>query len=117
MLSPPGCAAIPILSAPPRARARSASARWRAPGLRTLVLASLPVGFALGTPEVVLPAFSDEEGSKELAGVLLAIWSLASGAAGLAYGARPAREALTRTHMRFALLLPPAALSCSRPAP
>ena len=77
-----------------------------APGLQTLVLASLPVGFALGTLEVVLPAFSDEEGSKELAGVLLAIWSLASGAAGLAYGARPAREALTRTHMRFALLLP-----------
>jgi MFS family permease len=77
-----------------------------APGLQTLVLASLPVGFALGTLEVVLPAFSDEEGSKELAGVLLAIWSLASGAAGLAYGARPAREALPRTHMRFALLLP-----------
>ena len=77
-----------------------------APGLQTLVLASLPVGFALGTLEVVLPAFSAEEGSKELAGVLLAVWSLSSGAAGLAYGARPAREALTRTHLRFALLLP-----------
>jgi MFS family permease len=77
-----------------------------APGLQTLVLASLPVGFALGTIEVVLPAFSAEEGSKELAGVLLAVWSLASGAAGLAYGARPARERLTRVHLRFALLLP-----------
>jgi MFS family permease len=77
-----------------------------APGLQTLVLASLPVGFALGTLEVVLPAFSTEEGSKELAGVLLAVWSLASGAGGLAYGARPARERLDRTHMRFALLLP-----------
>ena len=44
--------------------------------------------------------------SKELAGVLLAVWSLASGAAGLAYGARPAREHLTSVHMRFALLLP-----------
>ena len=77
-----------------------------APGLQTLVLASLPVGFALGTIEVVLPAFSAAEGSKELAGLLLAVWSLASGAAGLAYGARPARERLTRVHMRFALLLP-----------
>ena len=77
-----------------------------APGLQTLVLASFPVGFALGTLEVVLPAFSAEEGSKELAGVLLAVWSLASGAAGLAYGARPAREHLTSAHMRFALLLP-----------
>ena len=54
----------------------------------------------------MLPAFSAEEGSKELAGVLLAVWSLASGAAGLAYGARPAREQLTSVHMRFALLLP-----------
>jgi MFS family permease len=77
-----------------------------APGLRTLVLASLPVGFALGTLEVVLPAFSAAEGSKELAGLLLAVWSLASGAAGLAYGAHPPRTPLTQTHMRFALLLP-----------
>jgi MFS family permease len=77
-----------------------------APGLQTLVLATFPVGFALGTLEVVLPAFSAEEGSKELAGVLLAVWSLASGAAGLAYGARPAREHLTSVHLRFALLLP-----------
>ncbi len=77
-----------------------------APGLRTLVIASLPVGFALGTLEVVLPAFSEAEGSKALAGVLLAVWSGASGVAGLVYGARPGRAALTRVHLRFALLLP-----------
>jgi predicted MFS family arabinose efflux permease len=70
------------------------------------VLASLPVGFALGTIEVVLPAFSAEEGAKELAGVLLAVWSLASGAAGLLYGARPARSRLTDVHLRLACLLP-----------
>ena len=45
------------------------------PGLRTLVFASLPVGFALGSVEVALPAFADAEGSKALAGVLLAVWS------------------------------------------
>ena len=49
------------------------------PGLRTLVFASLPVGFALGSVEVALPAFSEAEGSKALAGVLLAVWSGASG--------------------------------------
>lgn len=77
-----------------------------APGLRTLVFASLPVGFALGTIEVVLPAFSAEEGSKELAGVLLAVWSMASGAAGLVYGARAARLQVTDVHLRLACLLP-----------
>jgi MFS family permease len=77
-----------------------------APGLRTLVIASLPVGFALGTLEVVLPAFSQEEGAKAMAGVLVAIWSGASGVAGLVYGAHPGRSPLLRVHLRFALLLP-----------
>jgi hypothetical protein len=77
-----------------------------APGLRTLVLASLPVGFCLGTIEVVLPAFSQAEGSRELAGVLLAVWSTASGAAGLLYGARQREVPLTDIHLRLACLLP-----------
>jgi MFS family permease len=77
-----------------------------APGLRTLVLASLPVGFCLGAIEVVLPAFSQEEGAKELAGVLLAVWSMASGAAGLLYGARQREAPLADVHLRLACLLP-----------
>jgi predicted MFS family arabinose efflux permease len=77
-----------------------------APGLRTLVLASLPVGFAFGTIEVVLPAFSAEEGQKELAGVLLAVWAGASGLAGLAYGAWPPRSPLTAVHLRLACVIP-----------
>jgi MFS family permease len=76
------------------------------PGLRTLVIASLPVGFAFGTLEVVLPAFSESEGSKAMAGVLIAIWSAASGVAGLVYGAHPGRSSLARVHLRFAVLLP-----------
>ena len=75
-------------------------------GLRTLVLASLPVGFAFGTLEVVLPAFSEAEGSKELAGVLLAAWSAASGVGGLVWGARGGEAPLLRAHMVFAWLLP-----------
>ena len=77
-----------------------------APGVRTLVLASLPVGFCFGSIEVVLPAFSESEGSREMAGVLLAVWSAASGAAGLVYGARGPQGPLADLHLRFALLLP-----------
>ena len=76
------------------------------PGLRTLVFASLPVGFALGTIEVAVPAFSEAEGSKALAGVLLAVWSCGSGVAGLAWGARAGRFPLLQAHLRFAWLLP-----------
>ena len=77
-----------------------------APGLRTLAFASLPVGFAFGTVEVVLPAFSAEAGQRELAGVLLALWAAASGAAGLAYGARPLRSPLTDVHLRLGWAIP-----------
>lgn len=76
------------------------------PGIRTLVLASFPVGFCFGVTEVALPAFSEEHGAAELAGVLLAVWSAASAAGGLLYGARPRRTPLHALHLRFALLLP-----------
>jgi predicted MFS family arabinose efflux permease len=92
--------------APPAGTRRFGLGALAAPGLRTLVLVSLPVGFSLGTIEVVLPAFSAEEGSKALAGVLLAVWSGASGVAGLLYGARPPRAPLADVHMRLAFALP-----------
>jgi predicted MFS family arabinose efflux permease len=76
------------------------------PGLRTLVLASLPVGFTFGTLEVVLPAFSEAEGSRELAGVLLAVWSAASGVGGLVWGARGGNSPVAQAHLCFAWLLP-----------
>jgi predicted MFS family arabinose efflux permease len=76
------------------------------PGLRTLVIASLPVGFTLGTLEVVLPAFSEAEGSRELAGVLLAVWSAASAVGGLVWGTRGGDAPLLQAHLLFAWLLP-----------
>ncbi|MEA2331977.1 MAG: hypothetical protein QOH58_2115 [Thermoleophilaceae bacterium] len=76
------------------------------PGLRTLVFASLPVGFTFGAMEVVLPAFSEAEGSKALAGVLIAVWALGSAAAGLIWGARGTHVSLLQAHLRFAWLLP-----------
>jgi MFS family permease len=76
------------------------------PGMRTLVFASLPVGFALGSLEVAVPAFAEAEGSAALAGVLLAVWSIGSGLAGLAWGATAGRFSLLAAHVRFAWLLP-----------
>jgi MFS family permease len=76
------------------------------PGIRTLVASMLPVGFAFGALEVALPAFADDEGRPELAGVLISLWALGSVAGGLAYGARTRRASLASVHLRVALLLP-----------
>ena len=91
---------------PPGSRSRPRAAQrglglgaLAAPGLRTLVFASLPVGFTLGSIEVVLPAFSEAEGSKELAGVLLAVWSVGERRSpGLAWGARGDAASRCSTH-------------------
>jgi MFS family permease len=82
----------------------------RSRGIQTLVVTMVPVGFGFGAIEVALPAFSAEEASPELAGVLLATWSLGSAAGGLIYGARPRRLPLTAVHLRLTLLLPLALL-------
>ena len=76
------------------------------PGVRTLVLTSLPAGIGIGICEITLPAFSDASGAAATAGVLLAIWSLGSAAGGLVYGALPNRPPLNRVHLAVAALLP-----------
>ena len=76
------------------------------PGVRSLILTSLPAGIGIGMCEVALPAFSDAEGAAELAGVLLATWSLGSAAGGLIYGALPRRPPLGRVHLAVSALLP-----------
>jgi MFS family permease len=78
----------------------------RAPGIQTLVLSMLPMGFAFGALEVALPAFATNRGRPELAGVLVAIWSVGSAAGGLVYGARTRRLPLNSVHLRVALMLP-----------
>jgi len=76
------------------------------PGVRSLVLVSLPAGVGIGLAEVTVPAFADAEGSRELAGVLLAIWSLGSAAGGLVYGTLSPRPPLATVHLAVASLLP-----------
>ena len=78
----------------------------RAPGITTLVLTMFPIGFALGSLEVSVPAFTHDESRPELAGVLLAIWAIASAAGGFVYGVRPRRSSLAGLHHRLTLLLP-----------
>jgi len=78
----------------------------RAPGIRTLLFSMLPVGFAFGAVEVALPAYASDHGRPELSGVLIAIWSVASAAGGLVYGARATAMPLSSVHVRVAMLLP-----------
>jgi predicted MFS family arabinose efflux permease len=89
---------------------RAADHHWagalRSPGLQTIVIAMLPVGFSFGAIEVVLPAFADAEGERQLAGVLIAIWSVGSAAGGLIYGARPRLLPLTTMHLWTAVFVP-----------
>lgn len=78
----------------------------RSPGIRAVALSTIPFGFLIGTVEVSIPAFSDAEGSAAMAGVLLAIWSLASGVGGLVFGARPPRRELIDTYLAVTLIFP-----------
>ncbi|WP_187368866.1 MFS transporter [Baekduia soli] len=78
----------------------------RSPGIRTLVLCTLPMGFCFGAMEVTLPAFSEDHGSRNLAGVLVAVWSVGSAVGGLWYGSRAWGDAPGRRYARLAALLP-----------
>jgi MFS family permease len=108
-----GCALFN--AALPREEARAHIGRERpasrlgalaSPGIRTLVLSMLPVGLGLGALEVALPAFADHEGHRELAGLLIAVWSIGSAAGGFVYGIRPRRSPLADVHLRIATLVP-----------
>jgi MFS family permease len=99
---PPSRAARPL---PDRPRAGVLGALG-SPGVRTLVLTTLPAGIGVGICEVTLPAFSDASGAAATAGLLLAVWSLGSAAGGLVYGALPNRPPLDRVHLVVTGLLP-----------
>jgi MFS family permease len=78
----------------------------RSGGVRTLMLATLPVGFGFGAIEITLPAFAKVHDAPELAGVLLATWAMASAAGGLLYGARTWGRSLHGTYLWLAAILP-----------
>ena len=90
----------------PDARDRHWAGALRSPGLQTIVIAMVPVGFAFGAIEVMLPAFADAEGNRQFAGVLIAIWSVGSALGGIIYGARPRLLPLRTMHLWTAAMLP-----------
>jgi hypothetical protein len=75
-------------------------------GVRTLAFAALPVGFCFGAVEIALPGFAQSHGQRELAGVLLATWSVGSLLGGLLYGAITWRRPLDSVYVALAALLP-----------
>ena len=90
----------------PDAHAAGPLGALASPGVRTLILISVPAGIGIGILEVGIPGFCRIEGVPAAAGVLLAVWSFGSGVGGLAYGLLPRRAGLDRTHLLFAALLP-----------
>jgi MFS family permease len=76
------------------------------PGVRTLVAASAPVGFALGATEVTMTAFAADHGSRAAAGALMAAWAAGSGLGGLAYGGREHASAPGPRWVRLAIVFP-----------
>jgi MFS family permease len=89
-----------------RAGSHGALGALRSGGVRTLMLATLPIGFCFGAVEISLPAFAQQFGAPEWAGVLLSIWAAASAVGGLTYGARSWRLPLGTVYLRLAALLP-----------
>ncbi|HEY7622999.1 MAG TPA: MFS transporter [Solirubrobacteraceae bacterium] len=76
------------------------------PGVRTIVAATAPIGFALGATEVTMTAFASDHGSRAAAGALLALWAVGSGLGGLAYGAREHGSAPGPRWVRIAVVFP-----------
>jgi hypothetical protein len=76
------------------------------PGVRTIVAATAPIGFALGATEVTMTAFATDHGSRAAAGALLALWATGSGVGGLTYGAREHGSAPGPRWVRIAIAFP-----------
>jgi MFS family permease len=81
----------------------------RSPGVLTLALTSVPPGIGLGMCEVAIPGFAYDQGAAQKAGLILAVWSLASAIGGVVYGAIP-RPPLQRVHIAVTIALPLAML-------
>jgi MFS family permease len=90
-----------------------------APGIRTLVLLSVPGGAAVGILEIASPAFADDRGSGAAGAVPLAAMAVGSIAGALLYGARtwktPPAVRFLRLHALLALGIGVAALATTVP--
>jgi predicted MFS family arabinose efflux permease len=76
-----------------------------APGVRTIITLAAFMGLGFGPVEVALPAFSEQHGSRALAGLALAAFSAGSLAGGLIIGLRHGIDDRTRV-LVFSAVLP-----------
>jgi MFS family permease len=65
---------------------RNGPSAMRTPGLRILFVVGAAIGAVLGTLEIALVAFADEQGAKPLSGVLIAGLALGSMISGIGWG-------------------------------
>jgi MFS family permease len=65
---------------------RNGPSAMRTPGLRVLFVVGAAVGAILGTLEIALVAFADQEGAKSLSGLLIAGLAVGSMASGIGWG-------------------------------
>jgi MFS family permease len=87
-----GCWALALQrrSAPPVAqhpRRDGPSINWG--GLWPMVAVSVSLGIVFGSAEVIIAAFTEEQGQKGAAGAVLAVWAAGSLVAGIVVGALP----------------------------
>ncbi|TQK44313.1 putative MFS family arabinose efflux permease [Streptomyces sp. SLBN-118] len=75
---------------------RPGGSALRVPGLGLLVLTLTSVGVTYGSVEVATVAFAGAHDHKGLSGVLLGVYALGSGLAGMAFGAISPRGSITR---------------------
>lgn len=69
------------------------------PGMRTLVLATVPAGLAFGTLEVAMPALATRHGDPAAAGLLLAAFCVGSFIGGILYGTKTWRLPLASRYL------------------
>ncbi|MGW6914555.1 MFS transporter [Kitasatospora sp. NPDC054939] len=74
-------------------------------GLVVLVLTFIATGAIFGSVEIVTVAYADAQGHKGLASVVLAVWALGSGLAGLVYGALKPRGSLANRFFLGVLMM------------
>ena len=72
------------------------------PGMRTVALAAMGFGVAIGFVEVAVPAAATKAGNAPVGGLLLAMWSLSSVIFGVFYATRPWPRAMS---LRLPVLL------------
>jgi MFS family permease len=84
--------------------ARTGPSAIRSPGIRVLFVVGAAVGAILGTLEIALVAFADQEGAMSLSGVLIAALAVGSMASGIGWGTVHWRTP-PRTRLALALVL------------